>query len=151
MDDYMKLPHYEEAVSTYNHIIKLVSAGKKMPPISLSKGEEILRSLKSSVMDLFSVTSLHFLHLGEEGVLHFVFLLNAIISHINSSSVAELNTVWANILFKGGHKDRGGAGGGSLIVDSSTISDFGLQSTIHPKIYNLQYTGKIWLKSTIFA
>ena len=23
--------------------------------------------------------------------------------------------------------------------------------TVHPKIYNLQYTGKIWLKSTIFA
>ena len=71
--------------------------------ISLTKGEELLRSLKSSVMDFFSVTSLHFLNLGEEGVLHFVFLLNAIISHINSSSVAELNTVWANILFKGGH------------------------------------------------
>ena len=26
-----------------------------------------------------------------------------------------------------------------------------LQSTIYPKIYNLQYTGKSWLKSTIFA
>ena len=66
----------------------------------------MLRKLKSTVMDFFSLSSLHFLHLGEDGVRHFVFLLNAIISHINSSSVAELNTVWANILYKQGGKDR---------------------------------------------
>ena len=106
MEDNMKLPHYEEAVSTYNHITKLVSTGKKMPAISFSKGEEFLCNLKPSFMDFFTATSLHFLHLGKEGVLHFVFLLNAIINHINSSSVAELNTIWANILFKGGDKDR---------------------------------------------
>ena len=29
--------------------------------------------------------------------------------------------------------------------------EFILQSTIVPQIYNLQYTGKTWLKSTIFA
>ena len=57
-------------------------------------------------MDYFSVTTLHFLHLGVEGVRHFVFILNAIIDNINCSSIAELNTVWANILFKGGDKDR---------------------------------------------
>ena len=57
-------------------------------------------------MDYFSVTSLHFLHLGVEGVKHFVFIFNVIINFINSSAVAELNTVWANIMFKGGDKDR---------------------------------------------
>ena len=106
MDEYRNLPPYTEAVSTYNHIIKLASTGKKIPPISCSKGEELLHSLRSSVMDYFSVTSLHFLHLGVEGVKHFVFIFNAIIDQINSSSTSELNTVWANILFKGGDKDR---------------------------------------------
>ena len=105
MENYKDLPPYREAVVMYGHIMKLATNGMKIPPISFSKGEKLLSSLRSSVMDYFSITSLHFLHLGQEGVLHFVFLLNEIISHINSSSVAELNTIWANILHKGGKKD----------------------------------------------
>ena len=106
MNEYKNLPSYSEAVSAYNHIIKLASSGARLPTITLAKGEEMLRKLRSTVMDFFSLTSLHFLHLGEEGVQHFVFLLNAIISHINCSSAVELNTVWANILYKQGGKDR---------------------------------------------
>ena len=103
---YSNSPPYTEAVSTYQHLIKIASAGSKIPPISLTKAEQLLRSLKSSVMDYFSITTLHFLHLGEVGVRHFAVLLNAIINLINSSSVSELNTVWANILYKQGGKDR---------------------------------------------
>ena len=68
MDQYDKLPSYIEAVSTY---------------------EKLLRGLKSTVTDFFSITSLHFLHLGQAGVGHFVFLLNAIISNINNAASAE--------------------------------------------------------------
>ena len=82
MDDYDTLPPYNEAVETYNHIIKLASNGGQIPPLSLSDGEKLLRSLKSSVLNGYSITSLHFLHLGKEGVFHFVFLLNTIIEHI---------------------------------------------------------------------
>ena len=85
MESYNNLPPYAEAVSKYNHIIKLTSQGNKIPYISLSKGEKLLRKLRPSVMDYFSITSLHFLHLGTDGVIHFVFLLNSIISHINSA------------------------------------------------------------------
>ena len=56
-------------------------------------------------MDWYSITSLHFLHLGREGTLHFVFLLNNIIDHINGSTASELNKIWAVILHKGGSKD----------------------------------------------
>ena len=91
---YSNSPPYTEAVSTYQHLIKIASAGSIIPPISLTKAEQLLRSLKSSVMDYFSITTLHFLHLGEVGVRHFAVLLNAIINLINSSSVSELNTVW---------------------------------------------------------
>ena len=106
MTQYNHLPPYAEAVSVYQHIMKLASAGGKIPQISFSKGEKLLRGLKSSVIDYFSITSLHFLHLGHEGVLHFIFLLNVIIGHINSSCIEELNTIWANILHKGSGKDR---------------------------------------------
>ena len=105
MDPYKDSEHYLEAVSTYDHIMKLASCGRKMPPISLADGERLLRGLRPSVMDFFSVTSLHFLHLGQQGIFHFVFLLNTIISHINSSSISELNTIWAIILHKGHNKD----------------------------------------------
>ena len=105
MAQYGNLPQYKEAVATYQHIMKFAAAGEKIPPISLSKGEKLLQNLKPSVMDYFSITSLHFLHLGKEGIIHFVFILNMIINHINSGSVAELNTIWANILYKGGDKD----------------------------------------------
>ena len=78
MNEYKNLPSYSEAVTAYTHIIKLASSGARLPTITLAKGEEMLRKLRSTVMDFFSLTSLHFLHLGEEGVQHFVFLLNAI-------------------------------------------------------------------------
>ena len=105
MEPYENLPHYNEAVETYNHIIKLAECGRKIPAISFSKGKQLLQNMKSSVMDFFSVTSLHFLNLGSEGITHFVFIINSIISQISSSSVPELNSAWANILHKGHGKD----------------------------------------------
>jgi hypothetical protein len=76
MDQHNNNPSYLQAVEIYQHIIKLASDGGKIPSISLDHGEEILRGLKSTVMDWYSVTSLHFLHLGHEGILHFVILMN---------------------------------------------------------------------------
>jgi hypothetical protein len=105
METYRDSEHYMEAVSTYDHIMKLASCGRKIPLISLADGEKLLRGLRPSVMDYFSITSLHFLHLGLEGIFHFIFILNTIISQINSSSIPELNTIWANILHKGHNKD----------------------------------------------
>ena len=80
--------------------MNLASNGKKIPLLDLRKGKELLYSLRPSVMDYFSLTSLHFRNLGSEGVVHFVFLLNQIIKNINSD-VVELNSVWAVILHKG--------------------------------------------------
>ena len=105
MQDYNKLPPYLEAVSVYKHIIELASRGSKIHPITFSKREKLLRGLRSSVIDYFSITSLYFLHLGQEGIQHFVFLLNAIIANINSSTIEELNTIWANVLCKGNSRD----------------------------------------------
>jgi hypothetical protein len=46
---------------------------------------------------------------------------------------------------------KGGARGG--LPNCRFYNNFKLilQSTVHPQIYNLQCTDKIWLKSTVFA
>ena len=105
MEPYKDIPQYNEAVTTFEHIMKLASAGPKLPSISLCHGEKLLRGLRSSVTDYYSLSSLHFLHLGKSGILHFTFLLNSVIDTINCSSIPELNTIWASILHKGHGKD----------------------------------------------
>ena len=105
MEQHTTNTSYCEALEIYEHIIKLACNGGKIPPISYSDGEKILRGLKSTVLDWFSITSLHFLHLGQEGILHFVFLMNTVIKNINCASIEELNTIWAIVLHKGGKKD----------------------------------------------
>ena len=51
-----------------------------------------------SVLDFFSITILHFLNLGSEGVLPSVILMNNIISEINSAGIKEPNSIWSNVL-----------------------------------------------------
>ena len=47
-----------------------------------------------SVLDFFSITILHFLNLGNEGVLPSVILMNNIIS----AGIKEPNSIWSNVL-----------------------------------------------------
>ena len=72
----------------------------------MQKAEEILKSIRPSVNDFYSITASHFLNSGEAGLEHFCFLLNTIIDDINNLSIEELNSVWACILYKGHEKDR---------------------------------------------
>ena len=101
MDQYTSFPHYTSAQDTYKHIIKLASNGNKISFLSLTKGEQLLRKIKPSVIDFYSITSLHFLNLSTEGNVQFGFLLNSVIDLIHSSSIEEMNTIWATILHKG--------------------------------------------------
>ena len=102
---YSSLP-YQETLLDYENILKLTSNSRQIPPISPKDATQLLYSLKADVNDFYSVTANHFIHAGFEGLLHFHFILNTIIEEINSSSLEELNTVWACILFKGHGKDR---------------------------------------------
>ena len=92
--------------SDYEQIMKICTAGMKIPAISGKDATVLLHSLRPEVNDLNSLTANHFIHAGLEGVIHFAFLLNCIISEVNLSSLEELNNVWAMILFKGHGKDR---------------------------------------------
>ena len=105
MSPYLKSPSYTEAREAYVNVMKLVQNSQPIPELTLQHGEELLKKLKSSVIDFYSLTSLHFLYAGFDGICHFVFLINSILSCIKSSSLEELNSIWATILYKGGKKD----------------------------------------------
>ena len=62
--------------------------------------------MKATVIDFWSITPLHFINAGSEGLIHFNFLMNRIITEINTSSTEELNTVIALLLHKGHGKPR---------------------------------------------
>ena len=97
---------YISASETYKCILKICKSGSKVPPVSTEKALSILKSLRPSVNDFYSITALHYLYGGKHAVDHFQFLLNTAIEDLNNMSVEELNMVWACILFKGHGKDR---------------------------------------------
>ena len=97
---------FQETLLDYENILKIARHGEKIPPISPKDSTELLHSLKANVNDFYSITASHFINAGFEGLKHFHFLLNIIIQEVNSSSLEELNTIWACILWKGHGKDR---------------------------------------------
>ena len=99
-------PPFQETLLDYHNILKIAKEGEKIPPISPKDSTELLHSLKADVNDFYSITASHFINAGFEGLRHFHFLLNIIIMEINNSSLEELNTIWACILWKGHGKDK---------------------------------------------
>ena len=85
----------------YKNILYLCKDKVDLPSISLEKSTSILHQLKSSVQDIFNITTLHYINAGESGLQHFNFLLNCIIENVNLASVEELNTMYALLLHKG--------------------------------------------------
>ena len=67
---------------------------------------DILYSVRADVNDFYSITANHFINAGQPGIDHHHFILSAIIDNINLSSIEELNTAWACILYKGHQKDK---------------------------------------------
>ena len=57
--------------------------------------------MKPHVNDFFSITATLYINAGNEGLLHFHFLLNCVIEDVNLSTVDELNVVYALLLHKG--------------------------------------------------
>jgi hypothetical protein len=99
-------PSYQRYSSDYNNILKICSVGVKIPVLSYFETEQLLKGLKGDVNDLYSISPRHYTNAGEEGIRHFMFLLNMIITNINLSSLDYLNSVWAMILHKGHGKDK---------------------------------------------
>ena len=98
--------HYQETLMDYENVLKIAREGSKIPSISPIRSTEILHALRANVNDFYSITANHFINAGFDGLEHFHFLLNIIIEEVNLSSLEELNTIWACILYKGHRKDK---------------------------------------------
>ena len=99
-------PDHASLMEDYENVKYICSNKSGIPTISLVKSTAILKKIKSSVMDLFSITSSHYINAGTAGLIHFNVLLNAFIADINNTTIEELNTVYALFLHKGHKKDK---------------------------------------------
>ena len=97
------IPNYHSWLQDYHYILEICKNKQDIPTISLDHSSNILRRMKPSVIDFWSITPLHFINAGSEGLIHFNHLMNAIITNVNAAAVKELNTVLA-LLF---HKSHG--------------------------------------------
>ena len=92
---------YHSWSTDFRHILEMCKDRQDIPRLSVPQSSQILLRMKATVPDFWSITPLHFINAGQEGHLHFNFLLNVVISEINSSSIKELNSVLALLLHKG--------------------------------------------------
>ena len=99
-------PNLSEQFCNYEHIMKICQDNHTIPLISTEKAKSILARLKKDVTDFFSVTSLHYLNAGDEGINHFKILVNAIVQEVNNATLEELNLALGLILYKGHNTDR---------------------------------------------
>ena len=106
MDSIHSSSSYKRYCADYDHILQICGAGLKIPPVTGEDAEKLLLSLKGDVNDLYSITAKHYTNAGSEGLTHFMFILNLIITNINLSSLDYLNSVWAMILYKGHGKNK---------------------------------------------
>ena len=79
---------------------------KPLPPITIDVAMDLLTRLKKNVKDFYSITALHYINAGAEGIEHFQALLNAIIQDVKNATLDELNVAHGIILYKGHRKDK---------------------------------------------
>ena len=96
----------DEYRKDYEYILQLCENKRDLPSISLALSTDILKSMKQSVNDLYSITPAHYINAGDSGIQHFNMLLNCIINDVNNASIEELNACYALLLHKGHHKPR---------------------------------------------
>ena len=105
-DDLIRNKELGDSLTIYEHVIKLCENDKKLPSISLEDSLKLLLKIKKNVKDYYGITALHYLNAGEQGLLHFNFLLNAVLQDVSNAASYELNLVHGLILHKGHNKDK---------------------------------------------
>ena len=99
-------PELADKLLEYETIIELCHSIQGLPPIDIDTSTKLLHKLKKNVKDHYSITSQHYINAGPEGLQHFNYLLNGIISDLNNASLEELNTAHGLIFYKGHKKDK---------------------------------------------
>ena len=98
---------FERFSEDHRHIVEICKEAPKIPKLSESQAEKLLKKIRPSVADFFSITAAHYLNGGGTTIRHFQFIVNSILNSIEVSCVEELNTAHAVILHKGHGKDKG--------------------------------------------
>ena len=97
---------FGEYVNDYSIIMELSKSGDVPPCVTKEEAVELLLKMKSSVADYSSITPAHYLHAGPVGWKHFQVLINALLKNVANTTIDEVNTAQACILFKGHNKDK---------------------------------------------
>ena len=61
-------PAFQEKLTDFNHIMKLVEQGERIPAIEVHEAVDILYSVRSDVNDLFSISASHYINAGSAGL-----------------------------------------------------------------------------------
>ena len=99
-------PSFQNCLSDYNNIIQICKNSLPIRPITLSESTDILKRMKPSVVDIYSITPYHYLYAGPSGLKFFNVLLNHLLEDVSSVEIREVNLAYACLLFKGHGKDR---------------------------------------------
>ena len=99
-------PALSEKFLDYDIVLELCKTNQSLPTISIDKSSKILKKIKKNVKDHFSITALHYINAGDEGLLHFCELLNGVISDLNNAGLDELNIAHGLIYYKRHKKDK---------------------------------------------
>ena len=91
----------------FSNILELCKIGSPIPPISEEKSLKLLQRMKPDVSDFYGVTPNHYIYAGPAGWNHLHVLLNALAADVSNTTIVEINTVYACIIFKGHGKDKG--------------------------------------------
>ena len=97
---------FDQFAEDHRNIVEICKSGDKIPKISYTQAEALLRKIRPGVSDFFSITAAHYLNGGPLTIRHFQFLVNTLIENIELAAIEELNKVHAIILHKGHRKDK---------------------------------------------
>ena len=97
---------FDEFLDDYRNIIELCKSGKSVSQVSEIEAVNLLNNMKLTVSDVYSITPSHYLNAGPVGWKHYQHLLNRLLCQVENTTISEVNTAYAIILFKGHGKDR---------------------------------------------
>ena len=106
VEDLRSNPFLTDQFDDYDNIMQLTGDISNIPQVSRKVSDKLLKRLLKDVRDIYNITANHFINAGEEGFIHYNFLLNTIIQETENATIEELNTAHGLIIFKGHGKDK---------------------------------------------
>ena len=106
LDSLSNDPVLTDHFSNCEHILKICQQNRNIPLINHVAADKLLKRMKVHVTDIYGITAKHYINAGEDGLEHFMNLINCVLSDVNNATVDELNVVLGLILYKGHKKDK---------------------------------------------